>query len=395
MPWNIPRLAAVAALVAAQSTAMAQPRLEAVPALPTYGQPVEIQLRDINGYLPATRYVRQGTTITIEAEHLPSAFGPFSPNVGEPTVSLGELPPGNYTVHARLIDIGGGGGTTTVSTTLAVVPPQSWGAYVLPAQPQAFSENHVVIKSAAYLDPASMRASVSGNVVRVDFDYLADAPASGAAPAGMQAYASVAMPRLAPGHYKVEAWGRPKAGGAAERYFTRDFTVASSVPVLEYFSAGLDHYFMAAGADEIALLDRGGQGDWKRTGLGFKAWFRASDAPPGAVPVCRFYARGPNSHFYTGSASECQELRNFEQAQRAEAAARGEPFLGWSYEGTAFYALMPQGGQCPAGFAPVFRLYNDRAAQMDSNHRFTADPLQRTATGMGWRDEGVHLCGPA
>lgn len=396
---SLHRAAAASVLLAAFAAfalpALAQPKLSAQPAAPAYGQPVEIQLQDVNAVLRVTRYARAGNTIVIDAETLASSFGPFGPDVGQARVSLGELPPGNYAVEARLADLAGGTGTRTVTTNLPVVPPQEWGAYVLPREPLAFSEGHVVLKSAAYLDPASLRASLQENVVRVDFAYYADAPASGPAPAGAQAYASVPLPGLAPGTYRIEAWGTPKAGGDAERYFTRDFAVAAAVPVIEFYSSVLDHYFMAAGADEIALLDRGGQGDWKRTGLGFKAWFRAADAPPGAQPVCRFYAYGPNSHFYTGSASECEELKALERAQRADAAARGEAFLGWGYEGIAFWTVMPAGGQCPAGMAPVFRLYNGRAREMDSNHRFTPDSTQRTATAVGWIDEGVHLCSPA
>jgi hypothetical protein len=251
-----------------------------------------------------------------------------------------------------------------------------------------------MVKSAAYFDPRSMRASLSGNVVRVDFDYSPSAPASGAAPDGMQAYGSVRIPDLNPGSYRIEGWGRAN-GGAYEKFFSRDVVVASTTEVVEYYSATLDHYFMALGADEIALIDRGGAGDWKRTGLRFKAWSRQSDAAPGAVGVCRFYARGPNSHFFTGSKQECDYLKAIEQQQRADAAASGKPFLGWGYEGIAFWAWFPVNGQCPAGAAPVYRVYNARAAQNDSNHRFTTDPVQYSAMSAGWTDEGVQLCSPA
>ena len=162
--------------------------------------------------------------------------------------------------------------------------------------------------------------------------------------------------------------------------------------VVEYYSASLDHYFISAGAAEIANVDRGVAGDWKRTGLGFVAWARASDAPPGAVPVCRFYARGPNSHFYTGNRQECEELKALEISQRAEAQAKGKPFLGWAYETVAFWALLPQNGQCAAGLKPVWRAYNNRALENDSNHRFTKDASQRAAMAAGWIDEGAQLC---
>jgi serine protease len=109
--------------------------------------------------------------------------------------------------------------------------------------------------------------------------------------------------------------------------------------------------------------------------------------------VCRFYARGPNSHFYTGDAAECAGLRALEQAQRASAEASGTPFLGWGYEGIAFWALVPVNGQCSTGVRPVWRNYNDRASEDDSNHRFTVDPLQHLAM-QGWIDEGPVFCSP-
>jgi serine protease len=149
---------------------------------------------------------------------------------------------------------------------------------------------------------------------------------------------------------------------------------------------------MAAGPDEIDLLDGGAQGNWKRTGQGFHAWLQRGDAPGSAQPVCRFYAAGPNSHFYTGDPSECGSLKALEQKDRADAAARGQRFLGWGYEGIAFYALMPVNGQCPSGTSPVWRAYNNRAAEDDSNHRFTVDPQQRAAMAAAWIDEGVAFC---
>lgn len=374
--------------------ALAQ-KLVVNPVLPSYGQQVAIEVDGFahQMYLPGTRYSRSGSTITVDYEYFFDGFGPGRPDLGSSRLALGELPPGNYTVQAKLYDIANPQSPpTTLSTNVAVVPPSSWGLYQVPVEPQAYAPAHLTIRSAAYFDPASMRASVSGNVIRVDFTYKADAPAGGATPPGMTTYGSVALPPLPPGTYRAEGWGTKTTGGPAERYFTRDFTVGSSIQVVEYYSAGLDHYFMSAGVDEIAIVDRGGAGDWKRTGQVINAWARAQDAPPGAVPVCRFYARGPNSHFYTGSASECQYLKSLEQQQRAEAAAKGQPFLGWGYETIAFYAIVPQNGQCPSGMRPVYRAYNNGASKSGANHRFTKDLGQRAAMSVGWLDEGVHLC---
>jgi hypothetical protein len=239
-----------------------------------------------------------------------------------------------------------------------------------------------------------MRGSVDSvtHTIRVDFDYLA---AFGASPtAGMQTWGSVKVGSPPPGTYHLEGWGRPTTGGTAEKYFTRDVVISTPSVVVEYYHDKLDHYFVSASVDEVSLLDNGGQGGWKRTGQTFHAWLNAADAPPQAVPVCRFYAAGPNSHFYTGDAGECAGLRALEQAQRAEAAGQGKPFLGGGYAAVAFYALMPQAGQCPAGTTPVARMYNGRATQGDPNHRFMSDPVLQQAMA-GWTLEGVAFCSPA
>jgi hypothetical protein len=364
---------------------------------PYYGQPVQIELRDADfpTYLPATRYTRSGSTIVIDYEYAAQNVAPRSPDFGSMAVSLGELAPGNYTVQARLFDINKPKSTPqSISANVPVIPPDAYGLYLIPMEPQAYSSTEVMVKSAVYFDPASMHVTIAGNVIQVSFDYYGNAPVGSTAPAGSTSFASIALPSLQPGSYTVEGWGRPKTGGDAGRYFTRSFTVASSVPVVEFYSEALDHYFIAATPEEIGLLDRGAAGDWKRTGQSFKAWARLGDASPAAKPVCRFYAKGPNSHFYTGDDKECQFLRTLEQQQRAEASAQGKAFLGWGYEGIAFYALVPQGGSCPGGALGVYRTYNNRAAQGDSNHRFTTDPDLRSAMAVNGIDEGAAFCSP-
>lgn len=390
------RLLALAAAALAANAFAAAPTIATTPAIPTYGQPIGMQVQGANVlvYLPATRYVRSGNSITIEYEYVGSEFGPFGPGFGDPKLDLGELPPGNYQVTAHLVDINHPDATPqTVTANMPVVPPDDWGLYAVPRAPLASDRVALVVRSAAYFDPASMHATVSGNTVRVDFAYRASAPTGSTPPAGLTSFASIDVGRLAPGVYHAEGWGRPDTGGDAQRYFTLDFTVRPESKVVEYYQRGLDHYFVAAGGDEVDLLDAGGQGGWQRTGQSFHAWTRQEDAPAGAHAVCRFYARGPNSHFYTGDAAECEGLRAIEQAERARAQAAGTPFLGWGYEGTAFWALVPVNGQCPSGTAPVWRNYNDRAGENDSNHRFTADPLQHLAM-QGWIDEGPVFCSP-
>ena len=379
--------------------ALAAPTVAPTPAVPEYGQQVGVEVQGASApvFLPATRYTRQGNSFVVEYEYLAPEFGPYgalSVQFGSSDVNLGELPPGNYPVTARLIDINHPDlAPQTLTTNIAVVPPSDWGLYAVPRAPLASDRVQMVIHSAAYFDASTMRASVSGNTIRVDFAYHATAPVGGPVPPGMTSFASVDIGRLAPGTYHAEAWATPDTGGDAQRYFTLDFQVGSESNVVEYYAPSLDHYFMSASGDEVDLLDSGGEGGWMRTGQSFHAWLHAEDAPAGAQPVCRFYAAGPNSHFYTASADECAGLRSLEQGQRAQDAALGQPFLGWAYEGIAFYALVPANGQCPSGTSPVWRSYNGRAAQDDSNHRFTVDPLQHLAM-QGWVDEGPVFCSP-
>ena len=154
------------------------------------------------------------------------------------------------------------------------------------------------------------------------------------------------------------------------------------VAVTEFYHSGLNHYFRTANAAEAAAIDQGSAGaGWARTGQSDPAWLTASVAPSAAVPVCRFYGtpgRGPNSHFYTADAAEC-------------AAVKLDS--GWTYEGIAFYALPVSGGACSTGYRPLYRSYNNRSAQNDSNHRFTTDLVIRSQmTQLNWIDEGAVMC---
>ena len=173
--------------------------------------------------------------------------------------------------------------------------------------------------------------------------------------------------------------------------------------VAEYFNAtirngagtpGIGHYFITAAAAEMASIDAGGSGPgWTRTGRTFRAWNDPAKAPAGAVGVCRFYAGGPNSHFYTANAAECQSLRNMNPANN--------PRLGWAYEGIAFYTVLPVGNSCPAGYFPLYRSYNNRfdpdPARNDGNHRITPsyNDYRRSIAFFGYADEGIAFCSPA
>lgn len=157
----------------------------------------------------------------------------------------------------------------------------------------------------------------------------------------------------------------------------------------EFWNRILNHYFIASNPQEIASVSNGGAGPgWELTGQQFKVTnvSPTSLPPPNTVPVCRFYGGlngGPNSHFYTAVDSECQ----FVKAGGAGA---------WAYEGTAFFVQPIDAQQrCPAGYIGVNRAYNKRAAQNDSNHRFsTSDSTMRDMEDQGWGYEATVMCAP-
>jgi hypothetical protein len=177
-------------------------------------------------------------------------------------------------------------------------------------------------------------------------------------------------------------------GGPSDRV-RLDYYVPRQVPegyelAREYRNTILNHYFIASNPGEIANLDSGRAGaGWVRTGPSFKV-VRADPLalpPQGLVPVCRFYAPSPNSHFYTAVVPECEFVKS---------GAAG----GWFYEGTAFFTMSIDAQQrCPLGFIGVNRAYNGRAPQNDSNHRFsTSDSTMRDMAGEGWAYEATVMC---
>lgn len=162
---------------------------------------------------------------------------------------------------------------------------------------------------------------------------------------------------------------------------------APSLNLVEYFNAGLNHYFMTADPAERQVMETGGAGSgWARTLSLGRVWGTA----PGSyiLPLCRFYGnpalgpegrrRGPNSHFFTLDPDEC--------------AAVNED-AGWIFEGIVFQAAAPNRGACPQPLVPVYRSYNGRYLENDSNHRYATDlAIVQQMSVQGWVSEGVVFC---
>ncbi|MFO1323438.1 MAG: hypothetical protein U1F15_05175 [Burkholderiales bacterium] len=190
----------------------------------------------------------------------------------------------------------------------------------------------------------------------------------------------------------------PAAYVASRAYAVAPLATETPVTVVEYYNAGLKHFFITADPAEIAVLDGGALGGaWKRTGQSFGAW-ATSSRPADSVPVCRFFGTdqyrangtriGPNSHFYTADPAECAFVKTAWQS----VAADGKSYPAWTHESDPFALKLPVAGACPAGTEALYRAYNDGAGG-DPNHRYVADP--RLLQGMpGWTFEGLVMCRP-
>lgn len=159
--------------------------------------------------------------------------------------------------------------------------------------------------------------------------------------------------------------------------------------MVEFYNVRLGHYFLTIEPSDITAIETGMAGPgWIKTGLAFYAYRIPSPGQPACVngcgvPVTRFYGTpglGPNSHFFTASA--------------AEVAVLDRPGTGWSREHIAFSIPVPdEQGQCATGLLPVYRLYNNRWRENDSNHRYTTSVAERDRTvARGWTHEGVAFC---
>jgi dienelactone hydrolase len=150
-------------------------------------------------------------------------------------------------------------------------------------------------------------------------------------------------------------------------------------PAVEYYNASLDHYFMTADPNEIGILDAGVQiPGWTRTGYEFKVYSPTSSQ---GIPACRFFGKpgvGPNSHFFTILANECEDTMN-------------NPL--WIFEGLVFRTDKPNDiGACNVDRVPVVRMYNNGKGGQ-ANHRYlTSHSEIGSMLLQGWIIEGPVFC---
>lgn len=155
---------------------------------------------------------------------------------------------------------------------------------------------------------------------------------------------------------------------------------ARAAEVVEYYHAGLDHYFVTSDANEKRALDSGIQTGWVRTGQTFQVFNPGDARLANSVPVCRFYGnplRGLDSHFYSASPQECLEVQ----------ARFPEEWLLESDSVFRVHAVEATTLRCPANTTAIYRLYNGRS---DVNHRYTKDPdIVAKMLAKGYTLEGV------
>ncbi|MEO5701298.1 MAG: choice-of-anchor D domain-containing protein [Casimicrobiaceae bacterium] len=157
----------------------------------------------------------------------------------------------------------------------------------------------------------------------------------------------------------------------------------ATAELVEYHHEGLDHYFLTLEPAEIAFLDASGLGPaWSRTGRRLQAW-PLSVAVAGAVDACRFFGTpgvGPDSHFYTVNAAECDFVRHDRY---------------WIFEGAAFAVLPLAGSSCPSGSDVVQRLFKPADDVTGIRHRYVVAAADIAAMRLaGWLVEGPVFCSP-
>jgi dienelactone hydrolase len=159
--------------------------------------------------------------------------------------------------------------------------------------------------------------------------------------------------------------------------------LAGEIVVDEYLNTSNNHYALFANPADKDFIDAGLAGRaWQRSGERFKAYTVPGPTdlrPASQAPVCRYYHPLVNTHFYSALQSDCDISRS----------------IGGIFEGVDFWITRANASACPVGTQAITRLYNNRFALLDSNHRYT--PSRSTVkrlVSQGWLDEGVVMCAP-
>jgi hypothetical protein len=169
---------------------------------------------------------------------------------------------------------------------------------------------------------------------------------------------------------------------------------ATPIALVEFYNAGLDHYFVSALQPDLDALDTGRIAGWSRTGASFRVFPTQALGGAGVNPVCRFLIppEHGNSHFFSASPDECNAVFG--------KIGNDPNYSGYIEEtASAFFIALPDvsTGACPVGTTVVYRLFNNRA---DANHRYTTDPAVKAAMiakgyiAEGYGPDAAIMCAP-
>ena len=153
----------------------------------------------------------------------------------------------------------------------------------------------------------------------------------------------------------------------------------TKVTVIEYYHAGMDHYFLTADPVEANALDTGVFAGWTRTGESFAM---LADPVAGAAPLCRFFSAAfapKGSHFFTPAASECVFVN-------------GNPH--WQFEGVRLYVKRPAfDGTCPQGTTALYRVFNNGMGGAPAHRYTTSFAIRDQMKAAGLAQEGIGASG--
>jgi hypothetical protein len=197
-----------------------------------------------------------------------------------------------------------------------------------------------------------------------------------------------AAPAAVPAGFDPAVWGLASAVNSGYPCLRSQSVCAAQAlgptPVVEFYNASLDHYFITWLPDEMAKLDAGTSiKGWQRTGYQFNTY---ASAKPATSPVCRFYIPPGlgDSHFFGRGTSECDAT-----AQKNPTFVLEDPDF--------MNMVLPVAGVCPANTTEVYRVFDNRP---DANHRYMTDKAVRNQmVAKGWMAEGdgpnlVVMCAP-
>ena len=357
------------------------------PSVPNASQAVTITVGMVD-YNPISAVaVVQGNAITVT--FTASYIGLTTPPpLSCSTTMVGPLSPGAYVVNLFLA----ANPPAQVATATLVVEAQS--VSVSPPAPNSVDRPMIIVTvpgGAFPLDASSLSKSIQGNLIQLGLcqngiDLGPNPPFN----------VSYILGALEPGQYMVQFESRCSPSDPIRFAVSFQFQVVDATQTLlrsavEFFRDNANHYFMTAEPVEIDALDSGHFPGWRRTGQTLGVYTPAAPLSAGLSPVCRFYGRpeaGLDSHFFSASPVECQAvIDRFSNAWVLESA-------------NVFIVGLPDmtDGSCPAGFVPVYRLYNNRP---DSNHKYTTSFANRQifVSQLDWIPEGygpdaVAMCSP-